>query len=179
MYKTSKYFLSFTSRKTISVSLSSTFSSKKYVLHLPTYQVSNLTLALNVVDYLCDLNDEDIQAVIDDFKWPCRFEQFGHLYLDGAHNISGIEALIQTIKERKLEDVGIVLSALMDKDCQKMLDMLKEFDVVIADFDDERSQRGHIPYQKAIEIMKVKHQNIVVTGSLHFVSTVRKYVISA
>lgn len=155
------------------------FHQKKYVLHLPTYQVSNLTLALNVVDYLCDLNDEDIQAVIDDFKWPCRFEQFGHLYLDGAHNISGIEALIQTIKERKLEDVGIVFSALMDKDCQKMLDMLKEFDVVIADFDDERSQGGHIPYQKAIEIMKVKHQNIVVTGSLHFVSTVRKYVISA
>lgn len=155
------------------------FHQKKYVLHLPTYQVSNLTLALNVVDYLCDLNDEDIQAVIDDFKWPCRFEQFGHLYLDGAHNISGIEALIQTIKERKLEDVGIVFSALMDKDCQKMLDMLKEFDVVIADFDDERSQGGHIPYQKAIEIMKAKHQNIVVTGSLHFVSTVRKYVISA
>ena len=94
-------------------------------------------------------------------------------------DISGIEALIQTIKERKLEDVGIVFSALMDKDCQKMLDMLKEFDVVIADFDDERSQGGHIPYQKAIEIMKAKHQNIVVTGSLHFVSTVRKYVISA
>lgn len=155
------------------------FHQKEYVLHLPTYQVSNLTLALNVVDYLCDLNDEDIQAVIDDFKWPCRFEQFGHLYLDGAHNISGIEALIQTIKERKLEDVGIVFSALMDKDCQKMLDMLKEFDVVIADFDDERSQGGHIPYQKAIEIMKAKHQNVVVTGSLHFVSTVRKYVISA
>ena len=155
------------------------FHQKKYVLHLPTYQVSNLTLALNVVDYLCDLNDEDIQAVIDDFKWPCRFEQFGHLYLDGAHNISGIDALIQTIKERKFEDVGIVFSALMDKDCQKMLDMLKEFDVVIADFDDERSQGGHIPYQKAIEIMKAKHQNIVVTGSLHFVSTVRKYVISA
>ena len=155
------------------------FHQKKYVLHLPTYQVSNLTLALNVVDYLCDLNDEDIQAVIDDFKWPCRFEQFGHLYLDGAHNISGIEALIQTIKERKLEDVGIVFSALMDKDCQKMLDMLKEFDVVIADFDDERSQGGHISYQEAISIMKEKHKNVVVTGSLHFVSTVRQYVISA
>lgn len=89
--------------------------------------------------------------MIDDFKWPCRFEQFGHLYLDGAHNISGIEALIQTIKERKLEDVGIVFSALMDKDCQKMLDMLKEFDVVIADFDDERSQGGHIPIKKLLK----------------------------
>jgi len=155
------------------------FHQKEYVLHLPAYQVNNLTLALNVVDYLCDLNDEDIQVVIDDFKWPCRFEQFGHLYLDGAHNISGIEALIQTIKERKLEDVGIVFSALMDKDCQKMLKMLEDFDVVIADFDDERSQGGHIPYQDAIEMMKAKHQNVVVTGSLHFVSTVRKYVISA
>lgn len=41
--------------------------------------------------------------------WPCRFERFGSLYLDGAHNINGILALIQTIKERNLEDVGIVL----------------------------------------------------------------------
>ena len=117
--------------------------------------------------------------MIDDFNWPCRFEQFGNIYLDGAHNINGIEALIQTIKERKLEDVGIVFSALSDKDCQKMLDLLNEFDVVTADFDDERSQGGHLPYQDAIELMKTKHQNIVVTGSLHFVSTVRKYVISA
>lgn len=155
------------------------FHQKEYVLHLPAYQINNLTLALNVVDYLCSLKDENIQEVIDNFKWPCRFERFGNLYLDGAHNISGIEVLIQTIKERKLEDVGIVFSALMDKDCQKMLKMLENFDVVIADFDDERSQGGHLPYQDAIEMMKAKHQNIVVTGSLHFVSTVRKYVISA
>ena len=68
------------------------------------------------------------------------------------------------------KDTDIVFLLVKDK---------KYFDVVIADFDDERSQGGHIPYQKAIEIMKAKHQNIVVTGSLHFVSTVRKYVISA
>ena len=154
------------------------FHEHVYLLNLPSYQVNNLTLALNVVDYLSPINNH-VQEVIDDFNWPCRFEQFGNIYLDGAHNINGIEALIQTIKERKLEDVGIVFSALRDKDCQKMLDLLNEFDVVIADFDDERSQGGHLPYQDAIELMKTKHQNIVVTGSLHFVSTVRKYVISA
>lgn len=154
------------------------FHEQDYLLNLPSYQVNNLTLALNVVDYLSPINNH-VQEVIDDFNWPCRFEQFGNIYLDGAHNINGIEALIQTIKERKLEDVGIVFSALRDKDCQKMLDLLNEFDVVIADFDDERSQGGHLPYQEAIELMKTKHQNIIVTGSLHFVSTVRKYVISA
>lgn len=111
MYKTSKYFYPLQVEKQYQYPYHLHFHQKEYVLHLPTYQVSNLTLALNVVDYLCDLNDEDIQAVIDDFKWPCRFEQFGHLYLDGAHNISGIEALIQTIKEEswKMLELFLVL----------------------------------------------------------------------
>ena len=156
-----------------------TFEENKYQLYLPSYQVDNLLLALHVVTSLIKLKKEDIQNVIDHFMWPCRFEQFGSIYLDGAHNINGIIALIETIKERNLEDVGIVFSSLMDKDGTKMLELLKDYDVMLADFEDERSQGGHLPYQEALSIMKEKHKNIVVTGSLHFVSTVRKYVISA
>lgn len=156
-----------------------TFEENKYQLYLPSYQIDNLLLALNVVSSLISLKKEEIQSVIDHFMWPCRFEQFGSIYLDGAHNINGIMALIETIKERNLEDVGIVFSSLMDKDGTKMLELLKDYDVMLADFEDERSQGGHLPYQEAISIMKEKHKNVVVTGSLHFVSTVRKYVISA
>lgn len=141
--------------------------------------MDNLLLALHVVSSLIELKKGDIESVIERFMWPCRFERFGSLYLDGAHNINGIMALIQTIKERNLEDVGIVFSSLIDKDGTKMLELLKDYDVMLADFEDERSQGGHLPYQEAISIMKEKHKNVVVTGSLHFVSTVRQYVISA
>lgn len=155
------------------------FKENDYLLYLPSYQVDNLLLALHVVSSLIELKKGDIENVIEHFMWPCRFERFGSLYLDGAHNINGIMALIQTIKERNLEDVGIVFSSLIDKDGTKMLELLKDYDVMLADFEDERSQGGHLPYQEAISIMKERHKNVVVTGSLHFVSTVRRYVISA
>lgn len=155
------------------------FKENDYLLYLPSYQVDNLLLALHVVSSLIELKKGDIESVIEHFMWPCRFERFGSLYLDGAHNINGIMALIQTIKERNLEDVGIVFSSLIDKDGTKMLELLKDYDVMLADFEDERSQGGHLSYQEAISIMKEKHKNVVVTGSLHFVSTVRRYVISA
>lgn len=154
------------------------FENHEYILELPSYQVDNLLLSLNVVSYFTKLNKEDIQEVIHHFTWPCRFEKIGNYYLDGAHNVNGIMALIQTIRERNLEDVGIVFSSLMDKDGEKMLELLKDYDVILADFEDERSQGGHLPYQEAISIMKEKHKNVIVTGSLHFVSTVRKYLLA-
>lgn len=152
---------------------------KSYVLKQPTYQVSNFTLALHVVDKLININEDVIQETIDQFYWPCRFEKVGDLYLDGAHNRDGIEALLKTIKEQELQDVGIVFSALNDKDVDDMLAMLKEYDVVVASFDDDRSHHHHIDYKEAIQLMQEKHQTVIVTGSLHFVSTVQKYVKSA
>lgn len=156
-----------------------TFKNKEFILHQPGYQVSNFLLALYTVDYIIDFNESIIQSVIDDFYWPCRFEKIGHLYLDGAHNINGIQALLKTLKEQKIDDVGIVFSALNDKDINEMLDLLEGYDIILACFDDDRSDQNHLCFQDAIELMKEKHKNVVITGSLHFVSTVRKYVLSA
>lgn len=154
------------------------FDNQEYTLALPSYQVDNLLLSLHVVSYFTKLKKEDIQEVIHDFKWPCRFEKVGDFCLDGAHNINGIQALVQTIQERDLEDVGIVFSSLVDKEGTKMLDLLKDYDLVFASFDDERSQDGHLDFQEALSLMKEKHKNVIVTGSLHFVSTVRKYLLN-
>lgn len=155
------------------------FKGKDYMLCQPGYQVNNFTLALHVVDYLITIDDNLIQDIIDHFYWPCRFEKIGHIYLDGAHNIDGIRSLVQTLNEQKIKDVGIVFSALNDKDIDDMLQLLKDYDVIFACFDDERSNQNHICFQDAIQQMATKHRNVVVTGSLHFVSTVRKYVLSA
>lgn len=155
------------------------FKGYDYILYQPSYQVNNFVLALNVIDYLITIRMDIIQEIIDDFYWPCRFEKIGHIYLDGAHNIDGIQSLIQTLNEQKISDVGIVFSALNDKDIDEMLELLKDYDVMLACFDDDRSDQEHMCFQDAIKQMAKKHKNIVVTGSLHFVSTVRKYVLSA
>ena len=57
-----------------------------------------------------------------------------------------------------------------------MLAMLKDFDVMMASFDDDRSNHQGRDFKEALSLMAAKHQTVVVTGSLHFISTVRKYV---
>jgi len=155
------------------------FKNHEYILKQASYQVNNLMLALYVIDYMIDLNVDVIQDVIDDFFWPCRFEKAGDIYLDGAHNINGIQALLKTLNEQQIDDVGIVFSALNDKDVTEMLELLNDYDIILASFDDDRSCQNNINFQDAITLMKEKHENVVVTGSLHFVSAVRKYVLSA
>ncbi|RHM61490.1 MULTISPECIES: folylpolyglutamate synthase/dihydrofolate synthase family protein [Coprobacillaceae] len=144
--------------------------------HGGSYQVKNALLALYVCHDLIELDTDKIQTVLNQFNWPGRFERFGKFILDGAHNQDGIQALIQTIQDQKLTDVGIVFSALNDKDIDHMLAMLKDFDVMMASFDDDRSNHQGRDFKEALSLMAAKHQTVVVTGSLHFISTVRKYV---
>lgn len=155
------------------------YKNKEYVVSQPVYQINNFSLAIRVVDYLIDMNTDIIQNVIDHFYWPCRFEKIGHLYLDGAHNIDGIKALLKSIKEQDIQDIGIIFSALNDKDIDEMLNLLQGYDMMIVSFDDDRSNHEYVDFRLAIKQMQKKHQNVIVTGSLHFVSAVRKYVTSA
>lgn len=117
-----------------------------------------------------------VQVALDDFSWPGRFERFGNIYLDGAHNIDGILALIQTLKDQKLEDVVIVFSALGDKDISEMLELLKDYPIIQASFEDERLKSDALDFKDVLVQVEKKYKNIVVTGSLHFISAVRKYL---
>lgn len=147
-------------------------------MSLPYYQMANFLLAYHVADYLIDIDERTLQKIIDQFFWPCRFEKIGHFYLDGAHNIDGIQALLKTISMQHLEDVGIVISILQDKDQKAMLKLLQNYDCLQASFADDRSDQQHMPFPQALMMMEQKHKHVVVTGSLHFVSAVRKYLTS-
>lgn len=149
----------------------------EYVLKdVGKYQISNSLLAINIANYITKINNEIINTSVKNFRWPGRFEKIESIYLDGAHNQDGIKALVSTIKSQDIKDVGIVFSALDDKDINKMLSMLNEYDVLKASFIDERNHIGDVSFHEAIRIMKKKHENVVVTGSLHFISEVRKYL---
>src|SRR5699024_301302 len=91
-------------------------------------------------------------------------------------NVDGILALKKTLKDQKLEDIVIVFSALSDKDVCEMKALLKEYPLIQVSFDDERLNSDDINYKDILNKLIGNYKNIVVTGSLHFISEVRKYL---
>lgn len=142
-----------------------------------SYQVKNALLAINVCDYLIDLDTNLVQKALNNFCFPGRFEKIGNIYLDGAHNIDGIMALKQTLYDQKINDVGIIFCALGDKDEVEMLKLLDDYPIYLASFEDERLNSSALNYRLVLDQVIGKYQNIVFTGSLHFISEVRKYLV--
>ena len=158
------------------------------------YQVTNARLALTIASKLIHLDSTLTTPAIENASWKGRYETFPYhersVEIDGAHNVPGIKALIQTLRVKNEKDISIIFSCLTDKDITPMLDMmLKEgYTVYLTTFNDERaidlsnveSRPGLIIVDSFMEALKaayVKKTHIVITGSLHFISRVRKYLI--
>ncbi|MFM0583717.1 bifunctional folylpolyglutamate synthase/dihydrofolate synthase [Streptococcus suis] len=130
-----------------------------------------------------------IQQALAQTSWPGRLElvaQEPTIYLDGAHNVPAIERLIEFIQEQE-EPVTILFSALRRKDFQEMLELLEEklphTALVLTSFaydgalsEENRQGRDYVEdYQQFIEDWQSSEQGIlIVTGSLYFISEVRR-----
>lgn len=160
------------------------------------YQVTNARLALTIATKLIHLDSTLTTAAIENASWKGRYETLpyhdGTVEIDGAHNIPGIQALIQTLRVKKEKNVSIIFSCLNDKDISPMLDlMLKEgYTVYLTTFNDERAidlktveTRPNLiivdSFTEALQAAYIKKNHIVITGSLHFISRVRKFLIEA
>jgi len=158
-----------------------------------SYQVNNFLLALQACLLIePTIKREIIEKVMRTTFWPGRFEKIEDIYIDGAHNIDGVKALIQTIESMQIEKVGIIFSALSDKDYHKMIELLLQmkYEVIVCPFEDSRA----LDRQDLEELNDVtcknsfieacqwaKQQNydlLVATGSLHFISNVRKQLLN-
>lgn len=163
------------------------FNYKNLEIELNTvadYQVKNSILALEVVKaYEPDFPNELIIAGLKNAFWRGRAEIVSEkplVMVDGAHNLAGIEVLIQTLQSFK--DVKIVFSALKDKSYKEMLGKLKLHfsDVYITKFDypraigDEEISALGTEYIADVQQFIVENQNyqglIVICGSLYFIS---------
>ncbi|WP_272158312.1 bifunctional folylpolyglutamate synthase/dihydrofolate synthase [Streptococcus sp. HN38] len=130
-----------------------------------------------------------IQQALAQTSWPGRLElvaQEPKIYLDGAHNVPAIERLIEFIQEQE-EPITILFSALRRKDFQEMLELLEEklphTALVLTSFaydgalsEENRQGRDYVEnYQQFIEDWQSSKQGIlIVTGSLYFISEVRR-----
>ncbi|MDG4516237.1 bifunctional folylpolyglutamate synthase/dihydrofolate synthase [Streptococcus suis] len=130
-----------------------------------------------------------IQQALAQTSWPGRLElvaQEPKIYLDGAHNVPAIERLVEFIQVQE-EPVTILFSALRRKDFQEMLGLLEEklphTALVLTSFaydgalsEENRQGRDYVEdYQQFIEDWQSSEQGIlIVTGSLYFISEVRR-----
>lgn len=168
---------------------------KDLKLSMPAlYQVKNAALAISTIKSLnLEISNETIKKGIYESKWLGRFEEMiPNVYIDGAHNVDSIMALKQTL-ETKNKKIKIIFSALNDKNFNEMLKILLEItnDITLTQFDFYRAfklaeieninnLKTNLNYQEAIEdaIKELKADELlVITGSLYFISIVRKYLL--
>lgn len=163
---------------------------------LGAYQSKNAALAIEVIQYLVEKNrisvtEEQLRSGLKNAVWLGRFEimhEHPRLIVDGAHNAHGIQALADSLESR--EDIQIIFSVLKDKNFEEMLDILQTVSshITICHFQNERAldihdlkQRDGIvlldDYQQAIQAALQGSKMTLITGSLYFISEVRKYII--
>ncbi|HEM3465824.1 bifunctional folylpolyglutamate synthase/dihydrofolate synthase [Streptococcus suis] len=147
------------------------------------------TFLLYMTNIQKDIQPQLIQQALAQTSWPGRLElvaQEPKIYLDGAHNVPAIERLVEFIQVQE-EPVTILFSALRRKDFQEMLELLEEklphTALVLTSFaydgalsEENRQGRDYVEnYQQFIEDWQSSKQGIlIVTGSLYFISEVRR-----
>lgn len=170
------------------------FENKDYYLNsLAKYQINNAIIAIKTSkllrsEYNYNISDESIDLALSNFMWLGRYEQISknpNVIVDGAHNIAGIKALINN----NSSNMVVIFSVLADKDYKEMLDMLIDhyIEVVFCEFEFNRalsisalSDYNIEKFEKfsdAIKYYENKYPNldILVCGSLYFISEIRKY----
>ena len=97
---------------------------------LGLHQAKNATLAIAAINYLYPkLPVKTIKLGIEETTWPGRFEVMSTkplIILDGAHNVHGINALVESLKAYYKKDVHTLFCAMADKDTLHMLQRLSE-----------------------------------------------------
>lgn len=156
-------------------------------LKLPRYQLGNLALALKTLEVLeYPLLTQDVQKVIDEFLWPGRYQAISgdpYILVDGAHNLQGIEALIQSVK---VFNGNIYFSALKEKETDKMIQALQKLNCPItlvnfecyrlADLESlhEKYSLPIVEMDAFIKELKNTKTSSLVCGSLYFTGEVLK-----
>ncbi|WP_353990146.1 folylpolyglutamate synthase/dihydrofolate synthase family protein [Pediococcus argentinicus] len=172
------------------------------------YQLTNLAVALESLTMVSSilklrLDVNRIKSAVKTTKWAGRMEMVSShplVYLDGAHNLPGIEALHQTIQTNwGHQKVYIITAVLDDKLYQPMLNNLVELpnvELTLTSFTGPSKRQAVTPdeinsqllkeveyisnWRDAIQLAGSKMQAgdvLIITGSLYFISEVRPFFV--
>lgn len=180
------------------------YRDQPYEIQLPgMHQVKNACLAIEVIRELrlrnhLTITEDAIFQGLKRTRWPGRFEIFDHrVILDGAHNIGGVYSLIQTLKSMYHGYFIKCLFCMMkDKEHEKVIteldNVVDEFYFTEIDYPRRANasdlfQESHHPqkylvpdYRTIFPKLRAELGNneiLVVTGSLYFISDIRKLIV--
>ncbi|WP_017755981.1 bifunctional folylpolyglutamate synthase/dihydrofolate synthase [Calidifontibacillus oryziterrae] len=168
------------------------------------HQIKNSTVALMAIQYLKQyyfyhIEEDHIKSGLKNTFWIGRFEKMSQnplIYVDGAHNPEGIDALCETIQRYySNKKVKIIFCAMKDKALQQMVAKLDQIadTITFTQFEYPRcafaadlyklstSAMKHmeanwqIAIENEIKIMK-ENEVLIITGSLYFISKVRQVI---
>lgn len=159
------------------------------ILSYADYQLHNACLALKAFkiisdDYRFNIDYSKAKKYLASSLWQNRFEivrDNPRVILDGAHNIHGVEALGKSF-DKFNGSKCIVFSALKRKEYKKMVDELKKHTdkLIITTFDNYgvmdiaefKEYETYDDYIKAIDYAINNYDNVLICGSLYFLSDV-------
>ncbi|SDD15403.1 dihydrofolate synthase / folylpolyglutamate synthase [Terribacillus halophilus] len=144
------------------------------------------------------LDNEKVKKAISQAQLPGRFElveEEPKIILDGAHNAEGMATFIQTVKENYPHaKIQVLFSAFQDKPFEQMIGQLSELttNISLTTFEHARAidleslkkvspTVNIVPdWQEWVEhLYRLDQYDTIyfVTGSLHFIYQVRKYIV--
>ncbi len=154
------------------------------------YYKYDAAVALNAASIAgIDIHSEAVRQAVRESVWPGRFETVARnprVILDGAHNPDGMEALKEASNECEHPLIG-VFTALKDKQGPCMRRMMEAFcdEVITTSFQNLRADTAvHLggtivpdwhEALKEAEKRAGEHGTVLVTGSLYFISEVRRH----
>ncbi|WP_167629541.1 bifunctional folylpolyglutamate synthase/dihydrofolate synthase [Listeria valentina] len=169
------------------------------------HQIQNASVAIYALRFLHEekwihLSEEGLREGLADAFWPGRLEKVTEnptIILDGAHNPEGIRALIQTLQQVNSEKVNLLFSALLDKKYDEMIQEIqanvKNVEIYLTTFDFPRAMAKKdvlevaerynlspvLNWKEFLEQVPQKRAEnpLYITGSLYFISEVRKHLL--
>ena len=97
---------------------------------LAKYQMENVAIAIasvEMLDYKHTITTEIIQKSVHNTKWEGRMEEIRpDVFVDGAHNLDGIEAFLSSVRmlDNEKEENHLLFSVVNDKQYDKMIEKL-------------------------------------------------------
>lgn len=96
---------------------------------IAAYQMENAALAVRAIEILDSghtITEAMIQKGVADCFWPGRMEEvLPEVYVDGAHNVDGIRAFLETIRKDGMDGRRrLLFGAVRDKDYGEMISLL-------------------------------------------------------
>lgn len=163
------------------------------------YQCINASLAIACANYLKTMypkiTDVQIGLGLKQTIWFGRFQKVSEkplIIIDGAHNLNGIEALVQSLKICP-KPIHVLFSAIQGKDYPAMLTALQPHvqSITVCEFDFYRKQSAHaLAINQSIRIIEdpylayktllqeVQTGTGIICGSLYFLSYMLLHVIN-